>query len=51
MAEHEKFHYRDLSELIAAAEALGLDLRTTDDLSALVLNTPILSAKHRKAAA
>ena len=32
-------------------EALKLDIQRSDDLSALVLNTPILSAKHRKAAA
>ena len=30
--------------------ALKLDIQRADDLSALVLNTPILSAKHRKAA-
>lgn len=28
-------------------DALTLDIRQTDDLSALVFNTPILSAKHR----
>jgi cell division topological specificity factor len=30
--------------------ALKLDIQRSDDLSALVLNTPILSAKHRNAA-
>lgn len=28
-------------------DALTLDIRQTDDLSALVFNTPILSAKHK----
>jgi len=36
MAEHEKFRYRDLDELKAAAAGLGLDLPTTDDLSVLL---------------
>ena len=30
--------------------ALTLDIQRSDDLSALVLNTPILAAKHRSAA-
>jgi cell division topological specificity factor len=29
-------------------EAFKLDIRRSDDLSALVVNTPILSAKHKQ---
>ena len=35
MAEHEKFHYRNLAELTTAIDALGLDLPTNEDLSIL----------------
>ena len=35
MAEHEKFHYRSLSELTSAIAALGLDLPADDDVSIL----------------
>ncbi len=38
MAEHEKFRYRDLGELTAAAAVLGVDLPTIDDVS--ILQTP-----------
>jgi len=38
MAEHETFHYRDLSELRAEAEALGVDLPVREDAA------PLLSA-------
>lgn len=31
-------------------DALKLDIRRSDDLSALVVNTPILSTRHRRAA-
>jgi len=36
MAEHERFHYRDLAELTAAIDALGLDLPASDDVSVLL---------------
>ena len=36
MAEHERFHYRDLAELTAAIDALGLDLPASDDVSTLL---------------
>lgn len=39
MAEHEKFHYRSLSELTSAAQSLGLDLPTDDDVS--ILTEPV----------
>ena len=35
MARHEKFHYRNLSELTAGIKALGLELPASDDLSIL----------------
>jgi len=35
MAEHEKFHYRDLSELTAAVDALAAALPISEDVSAL----------------
>ncbi len=51
MAEHEKFHYRSLSELTSAAESLGLDLPTDDDVS--ILAEPVcfgrLEAQNRLA--
>jgi len=47
---------RDIVQVISKyfvidQNALKLDIERSDDLSALVLNTPILSAKRRKAAA
>jgi len=39
MAKHEKFHYRDLSELTAAIDALGVDLPTRRD--AAILAEPV----------
>lgn len=44
--------HRDIVEVISKyfeidQDALKLDIRKSDDLSALVVNTPILSAKHR----
>ena len=44
---------RDIVQVISKyfvidQDALKLDIQRGDDLSALVLNTPILSAKHRK---
>ena len=43
---------RDIVEVISRyfeidASAIKLDIKRSDDLSALVLNTPILSAKRR----
>lgn len=44
--------HRDMVEVISRyfeidQEAFKLDIRRSDDLSALVVNTPILSAKHK----
>ncbi len=45
--------HRDIVEVVSRyfeidKEALKLDIRRSDDLSALVVNTPILSARHQK---
>ena len=45
--------HRDIVEVISRyfeidQEAFKLDIRRSDELSALTVNTPILSAKHRK---
>ena len=45
--------HKDIVEVISRyfeidQEAFRLDIRRSDDLSALVVNTPILSAKHRR---
>ncbi len=44
--------HRDIVEVISRyfeidQDAFKLDIHRTDDLSALVVNTPIISAKHR----
>jgi len=44
--------HRDIVEVISRyfeidQEAFKLDIRRSDELSALIVNTPILSAKHR----
>jgi cell division topological specificity factor len=44
--------HRDIVEVISRYfeidhEAFKLDIHRSDDLSALVVNTPIISAKHR----
>jgi cell division topological specificity factor len=44
--------HREIVEVISRyfeidQDAVKLDIRRSDDLSALVVNTPILSAKHR----
>lgn len=46
--------HRDIVEVISRyfeidQEAFKLDIRRSDELSALVVNTPILGAKHRGA--
>lgn len=46
--------HRDMVEVISRyfeidRDAFKLDIRRSDDLSALVVNTPILGAKHRDA--
>ena len=45
--------HKDMVEVISRyfeidQEAFRLDIRRSDELSALVLNTPILSAKHKQ---
>ena len=45
--------HRDIVEVISRyfeidQKAFKLDIRRTDDFSALVVNTPILGAKHRE---
>lgn len=45
--------HKDMVEVISRyfeidQEAFRLDIRRSDDLSALVVNTPILSAKHKQ---
>ncbi|GBC60948.1 cell division topological specificity factor Min E [Desulfonema ishimotonii] len=45
--------HRDMMEVISRyfeidQEAFKLDIRRSDELSALVVNTPILSAKHKQ---
>ena len=47
MTEHEKFHYRSLSELTAAIDALGLDLPALDDVS--LFARPALLGRHELA--